>query len=107
MTAPGIIQPSDLRELIAGGEVDTVLVCFPDMQGRLMGKRVMARYFYDNVMEGTIEVCDYLLAVDVDMDPQPGYTFASWDTGYGDMSAVPDLATLRLVPWIPRTAAAA
>ncbi|CAN5619948.1 glutamine synthetase family protein [soil metagenome] len=104
MPAPGILQPSDLRELIANGEVDTVLVCFPDMQGRLMGKRVMARYFFDNVMEGTIEVCDYLLAVDVDMGPQPGYTFASWDAGYGDMSAMPDLATLRLVPWIPRTA---
>jgi glutamine synthetase len=102
--APGIITTAALHQMVVDDAVDTVLVCFPDLQGRLMGKRVTGRYFCDNVLEGTIEVCDYLLAVDVDMTPQPGYTFASWDTGYGDMSAVPDLATLRLVPWIPKTA---
>jgi len=104
MAVPGILEPAALRQLVADGAVDTVLVCFTDMQGRLMGKRVVGHYFCENVLEGTIEACDYLLAVDVDMNPLPGYTFANWDTGYGDMSAVPDLATLRLVPWIPRTA---
>lgn len=104
MAAPGILTADQLRRLVDDGEVDTVLVCFPDMQGRLMGKRVMGRYFLDTVLQGTIEACDYLLAVDVDMTPLPGYSFANWDTGYGDMSAVPDLATLRLVPWIPKTA---
>ncbi|QYG92866.1 glutamine synthetase [Iamia sp. SCSIO 61187] len=104
MAAHGIITADDLRQQVASDAVDTVLVCFPDMQGRLMGKRVTGRYFVDTVLEGTIEACDYLLAVDVDMTPLPGYTFASWDTGYGDMSLVPDLATLRRVPWIPKTA---
>ncbi len=104
MPVPGIISADHLRALVEAGDVDTVLVCFPDMQGRLMGKRVTGRYFCDSVLHGTIEACDYLLAVDVDMTPLPGYTFANWDTGYGDMSAVPDLATLRLVPWIPKTA---
>jgi glutamine synthetase len=104
MPTPGILAADDLRQLVAVDDVDTVLVCFPDMQGRLMGKRVTGRYFVDNVLDGTIEACDYLLAVDVDMTPLPGYTFANWDTGYGDMSAVPDLATLRLVPWISKTA---
>jgi len=100
----GILDPEDLRRMVANDAVDTVVVCFADMQGRLMGKRVTGRYFCASVMGATIETCDYLLAVDVDMTPLPGYTFASWDTGYGDMSAVPDLATLRLVPWIPKTA---
>lgn len=104
MPPGGILTADELRQAVRDDAVDTVLVCFPDMQGRLMGKRVTGRYFVDNVLDGTIEACDYLLAVDVDMTPLPGYTFANWDTGYGDMSAVPDLATLRLVPWIPKTA---
>lgn len=104
MAAHGIISADDLRQLVASDAVDTVLVCFPDMQGRLMGKRVTGRHFVDSVLEGTIEACDYLLAVDVDMTPLPGYAFASWDTGYGDMSLVPDVGTLRRVPWIPKTA---
>lgn len=104
MTTPGMLDVARLRDLVDGGDVDTVVVCFPDLQGRLMGKRVTGRYFCDTVVGSTIEACDYLLAVDVDMNPMPGYEFASWDTGYGDMSAVPDLGTLRLVPWIPKTA---
>lgn len=104
MPLGGILTADELRQVVRNGAVDTVLVCFPDMQGRLMGKRVMGQYFVDNVLDGTIEACDYLLAVDVDMTPLPGYTFANWDTGYGDMSAVPDLSTLRLVPWIEKTA---
>src|SRR6266542_2756142 len=94
-----------LREQIGTGDVDTVLVAFPDLQGRLMGKRVTGHYFLDHVAEGTgIEACNYLLAVDVDMTPVPGYRFANWEQGYGDMKAVPDLTTLRPVPWLEKTA---
>ena len=95
----------DLRERIGAGDVDTVLVAFPDLQGRLMGKRVTGHYFLDHVVDGDgIEACNYLLAVDVEMTPVPGYTFANWEQGYGDMKAVPDLTTLRPVPWLEKTA---
>src|SRR6266508_3299046 len=93
-----------LREHIGSGNVDTVLVAFPDLQGRLMGKRVTGHYFLDHVEGEGIEACNYLLAVDVEMTPVPGYRFASWERGYGDMKAVPDLATLRPVPWLEKTA---
>ncbi len=93
-------------ELIRAGEIDTVLVAFPDLQGRLMGKRVTGHFFLDNVVggDGGIHACDYLLAVDVEMTPLPGYRFTSWETGYGDCKAVPDVATLRTVPWLEKTA---
>jgi len=93
-----------LTEMIDTGSIDTVLVCFPDNQGRLVGKRVMGQYFLDTVAHGSVEACNYLLAVDVEMTPLPGYRAFNWDQGYGDLSAVPDLSTLRLVPWIERTA---
>ncbi len=93
-----------LRSMIADGSVDTVLVAFPDLQGRLVGKRVVGRYFLDVVAQGSVEACNYLLAVDVEMTPLPGYRTFNWDQGYGDLSAVPDLGTLRLVPWLERTA---
>jgi glutamine synthetase len=93
-----------LTALVAEGAIDTVLVAFADQQGRLVGKRVVGRYFVDVVAEGSIEACNYLLAVDVDMTPLPGYRTFDWDQGYGDLSAVPDLSTLRLVPWLEKTA---
>ncbi len=80
----------ELRERIGAGDVDTVLVAFPDLQGRLMGKRVTGHYFLDHVVDGDgIEACNYLLAVDVDMTPLPGYTFANWEQGYGDIEGRP------------------
>jgi glutamine synthetase len=100
----GRLTPDELRAQVAAGAIDTVLVTFPDMQGRLVGKRVTGTYFVDNVLANSIEVCNYLLAVDVDMNPLPGYRFANWDQGYGDVSCIPDLSTLRPVPWIERTA---
>ena len=93
-----------LKSMVGDGSVDTVLVAFADNQGRLVGKRVMGRYFLDVVSGGSIEACNYLLAVDVDMTPLPGYETFNWEQGYGDFSAVPDLSTLRLVPWLERTA---
>ena len=79
-------------------------LAFPDMHGRPVGKRVTPEFFTDHVAEHGIEVCDYLLAVDVDMNPLPGYRFANWDLGYGDMLALPDYATARRLPWLPGTA---
>ena len=81
-----------------------MVVAFPDMQGRPVGKRVTGPFFLDHVLEHGIEACDYLLAVDVDMEPLPGYRFANWETGYGDIVALPDLATLRLLPWLEGSA---
>jgi glutamine synthetase len=96
------------RELIdagiAEGSIDTVVIAFPDMHGRPVGKRVTADYFESHAAEHGIECCEYLLAVDVDMTPLPGYRFASWDTGYGDVVCRPDFSTARRIPWLEGTA---
>ncbi len=90
-----------LPHQIQSGDIHTVVVAFPDLQGRPVGKRVTGAFFLDHVLHHGIEVCDYLLACDVDMEPQPGYHFASWDTGYGDLNAVVDPDTVRVLPWQP------
>ena len=102
--APSPLERSALEEMIRSGEIDTVLVVFPDLQGRLMGKRVTGHYFLDHVIEGSVEACNYLLTVDVDMNVLPGYEYATWEKGYGDFSCRPDLATLRRIPWLEATA---
>jgi glutamine synthetase len=94
----------ELRADVDAGRVDTVLIAFTDMQGRLQGKRLHARYFLDEVLENGTEGCNYLLAVDVDMNTVDGYAMSSWDRGYGDFVFVPDLGTLRRVPWQDGTA---
>jgi glutamine synthetase len=94
----------ELERLVAAGDVDTVILAFTDMQGRLAGKRISGRLFVDEVATHGAECCTYLLAVDVDLNTVPGYAMSSWDTGYGDMVMTPDLTTLRLVPWLPGTA---
>jgi glutamine synthetase len=93
-----------LRTQVGDGTIDTVVVAFPDMQGRLQGKRVHAQFFLDTVLEHGTEGCNYLLAVDVDMNTVDGYAISSWERGYGDMEFVLDLPTLHPVPWIPGTA---
>ena len=93
-----------LRSLIEAGEIDTVVVAFTDMQGRLQGKRCHAQFFLDDVLDHASEACNYLLAVDVDMNTVSGYAMSSWDTGYGDFVMRPDVSTLRLLPWQPGTA---
>jgi glutamine synthetase len=95
-----------LERLVGTGEVDTVIVAFADMQGRLVGKRIDARLFVDDVAAHGAECCGYLLAVDVDMNTVDGYAISSCDTGYGDTVMKPDLSTLRRVPWLPGTALA-
>ena len=97
----------DLEELdvaVNNGSVDTVLLALTDMQGRLQGKRLHGRYFLDEVVSGGSEGCNYLLAVDVDMNTVEGYAMSSWSSGYGDFVMRPDFGTLRRVPWHPRTA---
>jgi len=99
----GNLDIADLKAYVEQGEIDTVLVCFPDMQGRLIGKRVTGRFFLDKCID-EMHVCDYLLTVDMDMEPVPGYKAASWDTGYGDFGLKPDMRTLRRIPWLEATA---
>src|ERR1700733_2761391 len=94
----------ELRGRVEAGEVDTVLLALTDMQGRLQGKRLTARHFVEEVAEHGAEACNYLLAVDVEMNTVDGYEMASWERGYGDFSLRPDLSTLRLVPWQEGTA---
>lgn len=94
----------ELRGAAADGSIDTVVAAFTDMQGRLMGKREHAEYFLEETVEHGLEGCNYLLALDMEMDPQPGYELASWDRGYGDFHLLPDLATLRRIPWLEGTA---
>src|SRR5438046_7833289 len=101
---PGTLTLDGLEKLVRGGEIDTVLVAFPDQQGRLMGKRVTGSFFLDQVARGGMHACAYLLTVDVDMTPLPGYRLASWATGYQDFHAVCDFATLRRIPWLEKTA---
>src|SRR6266566_1969905 len=100
----GMISLDDLRERAQGGTVDTIVTAFTDMQGRLMGKRIDASYFLDEVIDHGIEGCDYLLALDMEMDPVPGYEMANWEKGYGDFAIAPDMSTLRRIPWLEGTA---
>jgi glutamine synthetase len=108
MSAPaaqgGMLTVEDLRDFVARGEIDTVLTVFPDLYGRLVGKRIVGRYFCDEVLAHGMHACDYLLACDMEMDPVPGYRFASWEKGYGDVRCVPDPTTLRRAAWLERTA---
>jgi glutamine synthetase len=104
MTTSGPLTIGELRRRITNGDVDTVVVAFTDMQGRLQGKRIHAQFFLDHVLENGTEGCNYLMAVDVDMNTVDGYAISSWSTGYGDMEFVLDLSTLRLTPWLPGTA---
>ena len=99
-----MLSLSDLEKEIEDGTIDTVVTAFTDMQGRLFGKRITGEYFLDEVTKHAIEGCDYLLALDMEMDPIPGYDLANWEKGYGDFDIQPDLSTLRRIPWLDRTA---
>ena len=95
----GLISVEQLRIEVDSGAIDTVLIVLPDMQGRLQGKRLTGRFFLDEVVEHDTEGCNYLLAVDVEMNTVDGYAMSSWESGYGDFVMRPDLSTLRRVPW--------
>ena len=94
----------ELRDATREGTVDTVLLALVDMQGRLQGKRMTASFFLDDVVDNAAEGCNYLLAVDVEMNTVDGFEMSSWERGYGDFVLKPDIATLRRVPWLPATA---
>ena len=98
-----MISLQQLQSLVSHGEIDTVVIALTDMQGRLMGKHVTADFFMGEVVPHGAEGCNYLLAVDTDMRTVGGYALSSWASGYGDFVMKPDLATLRLAPWLEKT----
>ena len=100
----GMLTVDALTELVTSGEIDTVLGVFPDLAGSWKGKRLDARFFLADTLHHGWEGCNYLIATDVEMNVLPDFRFANWRQGYGDMKAVPDLATLRKVSWLERTA---
>jgi len=105
MTEPkGRLTLDSLRHLVQIGEIETVVVGFTDHYGRLLGKRFDAEMFVDEIAEGSAHACDYLLTVDMEMDPVPGYKFANWELGYGDFQLTPDLDTLRVASWLDNSA---
>jgi glutamine synthetase len=100
----GMLTVDELGQLVSAGSIDTVLAVFPDLHGRLLGKRFDAEFFLEETVEHGAHACDYLLTVDLEMNPVPGYAFANWEKGYGDVHVVCDLATLRRASWLDRTA---
>jgi glutamine synthetase len=100
----GMLDLEALERGVNDGSIETVVTALPDLYGRLIGKRITGRFFLDHVVGDGMHVCNYLLACDMDMDPTPGYDFASWEQGYGDIRAVPDFSTLRVGDWLDRTA---
>src|ERR1700755_1516195 len=99
-----MLSQSELESLVAAGDIDTVILAFCDMQCRVTGERVASRLVVEDTAAHGAECCNYLLAVDVDMNTVDGYAISSWETGYGDMVMTPDFSTLRLLPWLPGTA---
>lgn len=100
----GRIEPQQLKKMVESGEIETVLTVFPDMYGRFMGKRITGHYFVNDVLKDAVHACNYLLACDMEMEPVPGYAYASWATGYGDFRLRSDMATLRRADWLEKTA---
>ncbi|HMH47630.1 MAG TPA: glutamine synthetase family protein, partial [Solirubrobacteraceae bacterium] len=100
----GMLTLEQLEQEISRGTIDTVVAAFTDMQGRLMGKRIQGEYFLEEVCAHGVEGCNYLLALDMEMDPVPGYQMANWEKGYGDFGIAPDMGTLRRIPWLDSTA---
>ena len=101
---PGLLSIDDLRSLVGTGAIDTVVCAFPDLYGRLLGKRLDAHHYLDTAAAGGTHACDYLFTVDMEMEPVEGYAFANWERGYGDVHLVPDHTTLRRCTWLDRTA---
>jgi glutamine synthetase len=99
-----MLRVDDLRDLVERGEIETVVVGFTDHYGRLLGKRFDAGMFLEDIVDGGAHACDYLLTVDMEMEPVPGYRFASWELGYGDFNLVPDFKSLRVASWLDRSA---
>lgn len=103
-TVTGMITVAELKELARTKTIDTVVVGLTDCYGRLVGKRYTADFFLESAVDDGTHACSYLLATDMDMEPVPGYKFASWEAGYGDIHLVPDMKTLRVASWLEKTA---
>src|SRR6476619_5954536 len=103
-TVRGMLSLEDLRKEVEAGGIDTIITACTDMQGRLIGKRIQGEFFLEDVADHAIEGCNYLLALDMEMEPVPGYAMANWEKGYGDFKIVPDMSTLRRIPWLEGTA---
>lgn len=100
----GMLSIEDLSAMVEDGAIDTVVVAFTDHYGRVHGKRSDASFFLETMVESGTHACDYLLTVDMEMNPVPGYRYANWELGYGDFHMVPDMVTLRIASWLPATA---
>ncbi|MGH2551324.1 MAG: glutamine synthetase, partial [Thermomicrobiales bacterium] len=100
----GILTLDELRDRVARGDIDTVVTAVPDMQGRLVGKRVTAEFFLDHCLEHGTHFCTYLLATDMELNTPDGFGALNWESGYGDYQAKPDWDTLRAIPWLEKTA---
>ncbi len=100
----GMLTIEELATKVRSSDIDTVVVGFTDHYGRVHGKRFDAAYFLEEVVESGTHGCDYLLTVDMEMEPVPGYRYANWELGYGDFHMVPDPSTLREATWLDRTA---
>ncbi|MBI1280414.1 MAG: glutamine synthetase [Anaerolineaceae bacterium] len=103
-SARGMLTLDELRQKIESGEIETIVAVFTDLYGRFMGKRVTGEFFLQQTAEHGLHACDYLLTVDLPMEPIPGYKFASWELGYGDFHCEPDLKTLRIASWLDKSA---
>ncbi len=100
----GMLTLKELEEKARTGEIETVIAAFPDLYGRLFGKRITTEFFLDQIAGSGMHACNYLFTVDMEMDPVPGYRYANWESGYGDFHCVPDMSTLRCAAWLDRTA---
>jgi glutamine synthetase len=99
----GMMSRAELTAAISKGDIETVLLVFPDWYGRFMGKRITGHFFLDHIAEEGMHACNYLLACDMEMTPVPGYQFTSWESGYGDFQCVPDFSSIRRTAWLPKT----
>ena len=104
MSVRGLLNRETLEAEIREGQIETVLTVMPDLYGRLMGKRILGGFFLEEILDSGMHACDYLLASDMEMEPTPGYALTSWETGYGDMRAMPDFSSMRRAAWLDRTA---
>ncbi|MEW5988890.1 MAG: glutamine synthetase family protein [Chloroflexota bacterium] len=102
--ARGMLSLEELRQKIEAGEIETVVTVFSDLYGRLLGKRITGEFFLEQTAAAGMHACNYLLTVDMEMEPVPGYKYANWELGYGDFHCVPDLQTLRLATWLDKSA---
>src|SRR5215210_2438102 len=100
----GMLTLEALGQKVESGEIETVVTVFTDLYGRLLGKRVAAVFFLEQVADDGMHACDYLLTVDMEMEPIPGYRYANWELGYGDFHCVPDMQTLRVASWLDKSA---